>query len=96
MTRANVIADALYTPFDIEREMGMVEGDFGHGRPKGTAYMDLQRISDRVVGYSRTGTEGLYVCAGNGVSAGPGYAAFKAIAEDFELPEIWKRDDRTY
>jgi hypothetical protein len=45
---------------------------------------------------TRTGTEGLYLCAGNGVSAGPGYGAFKAIAADFKLPEIWKRDDRIY
>ena len=34
MTRDNVIADALYTPYDIEQEMGMREGDFGHGRQK--------------------------------------------------------------
>jgi phytoene dehydrogenase-like protein len=96
MTRDNVIADALYTPFEIEQEMGMLEGDFGHGRPKTTTYMDLERGGDPTVGYSRTGTEGLYLCAGNGVSAGPGYGAFKAIAEDFGLPEIWKRDDRIY
>jgi phytoene dehydrogenase-like protein len=95
MTRDNVIADALYTPFDIEREMGMPEGDFGHGRPK-TGILDLQAVGDRSLGWSRTGTEGVYLCAGNGVSAGPGYCAFKAAAADFGLPEIWKRDDRIY
>jgi phytoene dehydrogenase-like protein len=95
MTRDNVIADALYTPFDIEREMGMPEGDFGHGRPK-AGFLDLEAVGDRSLGWSRTGTEGLYLCAGNGVSAGPGYCAFKAIAADFELPKIWKRDDRIY
>jgi len=95
MTRDNVIADALYTPFDMEREMGMPEGDFGHGRPK-TGILNLADAADRSLGWSRTGTEGLYLCAGNGVSAGPGYCAFKAIAKDFELPEIWKRDDRIY
>jgi hypothetical protein len=51
---------------------------------------------DRTIGMTRTKTEGLYLCAGNGVSAGPGYSAFKAIVEDFGLPEIWKRDDRIY
>jgi phytoene dehydrogenase-like protein len=97
MTRDKVIADALYTPFDIEHEMGMPEGDFGHGRPK-TIFLeaDMGALGTRVVGWTRTGTEGLYLCAGNGVSAGPGYCAFKAAAEDFKLPEVWKRDDRIY
>jgi len=96
MTRDNVIADALYTPYDIEKEMGMPEGDFGHGRPKSDVYMDMDATGDRTVGMTRTKTDGLYLCAGNGVSAGPGYSAFKAIVEDYELPEIWKRDDRIY
>jgi len=97
MTRDKVIADALYTPFDIEREMGMPEGDFGHGRPKTTFLEgDIEALGSRSVGWTRTGTEGVYLCAGNGVSAGPGYCAFKAVAEDFKLPEIWKRDDRIY
>jgi phytoene dehydrogenase-like protein len=93
MTRENVIADALYTPFEIEREMGMPEGDFGHGRPKAMASIAMGQQP-----MSRNGTdvEGLYLCAGNGVSAAPGYSAFKAIASDFRLPEIWKRDDRIY
>lgn len=95
MTRDNVIADALYTPFEIEQEMGMPEGDFGHGRPK-TGTLDLEAAGDRSLGWTRTGTEGLYLCAGNGASAAPGYCAFKAIAEDYDLPEIWKRDDRIY
>jgi hypothetical protein len=30
------------------------------------------------------------------VSAAPGYTAFKVIAQDFGLAEIWKRDDRIY
>ena len=47
-------------------------------------------------GFARTELEGLYMCAGNGASAGPGYGAFKAIAQDYVLPEIWKRDDRIY
>jgi phytoene dehydrogenase-like protein len=95
MTRDNVIADALYTPFEIEQEMGMREGDFGHGRQK-TSTLDLEAMGERSIGWTRTGTEGLYLCAGNGVSAGPGYTAFKAIAEDYKLPAIWERDDRIY
>lgn len=93
MTRDNVIADALYTPLDIEREMGMPEGDFGHGRPKGTGAIAMGQSPLR-----RNATElpGLYVCAGNGVSAAPGYSAFKSAARDLGLPEIWKRPGRIY
>ena len=93
MTRANVIADALYTPLDIEREMGMLEGDFGHGRPKDMAAMSMGRQG---LGRNATDLEGLYMCPGNGVSAAPGYSAFKSIAEDCGLPEIWKREGRIY
>ena len=94
MTRDNVIADALYTPFDIEREMGMPEGDFGHGRPKSLSALAMGESPARRQG--RTDIAGLYLCPGNGVSAAPGYTAFKVIAQDFGLPEIWKRDDRIY
>jgi phytoene dehydrogenase-like protein len=93
MTRENVIADALYTPYEIEQEMGMPEGDFGHGRPKAMAAVAMGQQSLRRNG---TDIEGLYVCAGNGVSAAPGYTTFKEIVQDFGLPEIWKRDDRIY
>jgi phytoene dehydrogenase-like protein len=92
MTRDNVIADALYTPFDIERELGMPEGDFGHGHSKG----GWTAMGSRPIDANRTEIEGLYMCPGNGVSAAPGYAAFKSIAEEEKLPEIWKRDDRIY
>ena len=48
----------------------------------------------------RTEIEGLYMCGasagGGGLSAAPGYNAFKVIAEDYGLPEIWKRQDRIY
>jgi phytoene dehydrogenase-like protein len=93
MTRANVIADALYTPFDIEREMGMPEGDFGHGRMKTGMW---RGFGEGPRDLNRSGIEGLYMCPGNGVSAAPGYSAFKAIAQDRGLPEVWKRDDRIY
>jgi len=95
MTRENIIADALYTPFDIEIEMGMPEGDFSHGRPIDDS-LGMGDPGGRGVGRTRTDIEGLYLCAGGGVSAGGGYAAFKAIADDYKLHEIWKRDDRIY
>jgi phytoene dehydrogenase-like protein len=95
MTPDNVIADALYTPFEIEIEMGMPEGDFGHGRPI-EGRMEPSAMGSGRIGYTRADIEGLYLCAGNGVSAGPGYSAFKAIQEDYKLPAIWQRDDRVY
>jgi phytoene dehydrogenase-like protein len=48
----------------------------------------------------RTEIEGLYMCGasagGGGISAAPGYNAFKVIAKDYGLPDIWKRQDRIY
>ncbi|MFQ5698486.1 MAG: phytoene desaturase family protein [Myxococcota bacterium] len=93
MTRANVIADALYTPLDIEREMGMPEGDFGHGRPK---QMTALAMGETPSAIGRSELEGLYTCAGNGASAAPGYSVFKRIAEDRGLPKVWEREDRIY
>jgi phytoene dehydrogenase-like protein len=53
----------------------------------------------RAYGY-RTEIEGLYMCGasagGGGVSAAPGYNAFKVIADDHDLPRIWQREDRIY
>jgi phytoene dehydrogenase-like protein len=93
MTRDNVIADALYTPLDIEREMGMPEGDFGHGRPKEMASIAMGQQALR---RNATEMEGLYMCPGNGVSAAPGYSAFKTIAEDRGLPEVGLPEGRLY
>jgi phytoene dehydrogenase-like protein len=97
MTRENVIADRLYVPLDIEKKIGMPEGDFSHGRP-GSGF-NLETRTARTHIY-RTETEGLYMCGasagGGGISAAAGYNAFKVIAQDYGLPEIWKRDDRIY
>src|SRR3990172_4524547 len=74
MTRENVIADKLYVPFDIEKKIGMPEGDFSHGRP-GSFALGVPRAY-----VYRTEVEGLYMCGasagGGGVSAAPGYNAF--------------------
>ncbi|MCH8901500.1 MAG: NAD(P)/FAD-dependent oxidoreductase [Chloroflexi bacterium] len=94
MTRENVIADRLYTAFDIEKKIGMPEGDFSHGRSgsgMGGAVGDYQY---------RTEIPGLYLCGasagGGGISAAPGYGAFKVICKDLELPKVWQQECRDY
>ena len=99
MIRNNVIADTLYTPLDQQDEMRLMEGDFmngavhpdqlGHNRPFQEASM------------YRTEIKGLYLCGpymhpGGGVSGGPGYNAFKIIAEDYGLEKFWEDNDRGY
>jgi phytoene dehydrogenase-like protein len=94
MTRENVIADKLYVPFDIEKKIGMPEGDFSHGRP-GSMTLGVPRALPY-----RTEIEGLYMggasAGGGGITAAPGYNAFKTIAEDYDLPRVWQREDRIY
>ncbi len=94
MTRKNVIADRLYTAFDIERKVRMPEGDFSHGRSGGMG------MGGPIQHQYRTEIPGLYLCGasagGGGVSAAPGYSAFKVICKDFELPAIWQQACRDY
>lgn len=94
MTRDNVIADKLYVSYDMERRIGMPEGDFSHGRPANWSLGVARSYT------YRTEIEGLYLCGasagGGGISAAPGYNAFKVIAEDYGLPKTWRRPDRIY
>ncbi len=94
MTRENVIADRLYTAFDIERKVRMPEGDFSHGRAGGGDAAGSRQYQ------FRTEIPGLYLCGasagGGGVSAAPGYNAFKAICHDYGLPKIWQQESRDY
>jgi phytoene dehydrogenase-like protein len=99
MTRENVIADRLYTPWDIERKTGMLEGDFSNGE---FAHDQLAwcRPFPEAAGY-RTELDGLYLCGpgshpGGGVGAYCGYNAFKVICEDYDLPRVWQKPGRLY
>ena len=99
MTRENVIADYFYTPLDIQDEMRMVEGDFMNGaiRPDQANYM---RPFPEASNY-RTEIENLYLCGpymhpAGGASAGPGYCAFKVVAQDLGLDRFWESNPRGY
>lgn len=94
MTPKNVIAKKLYGPYDIERKMAMPEGDFFHGHPGG-----INALGGRSYQH-RTEFEGLYLCGASsgagGITAAPGYNAFKIICEDLKLPRIWEKEGRLY
>jgi len=89
MTRDNVIADALYTPDQMERKNYMWEGDFSNGEMS-PDQMGPNRPWPEAADY-RLHVPGLYLCGpsaypGGGMHAAPGYNAYKAIAEDLGLP----------
>jgi phytoene dehydrogenase-like protein len=95
MTRKNVFADRLYTSFDIEKRIGMPEGDFSHGRPGGG-----MGIAGGQQYQYRTEIPGLYLCGasagGGGISTAGGYNAFKVICRDYGLPKVWQQPSRDY
>lgn len=89
MNRDNVIDDRLYTPDQMERKNLMWEGDclLGDMAPD---QMGLNRPFPEAADY-RLELPGLYMCGpsgypGGGVHTGPGYNAYKVIAEDLDLP----------
>ncbi len=94
MTSKNVIAPRLYTSFDMEKKIAMPEGDFSHGRAGIGAAAGFRSYQ------YRTEIPGLYLCGasagGGGVSAAPGYGAFKVICQDYKLPKVWQQSCRDY
>jgi phytoene dehydrogenase-like protein len=97
MTEENVIAKKLYTPYDQEQGMKLPEGDFSHGHRPGVAGAGM--FAPRRYWY-RDEIEGLYHCSaavgGPGISTAGGYACFKVICKDYELPRIWEKPGRIY
>lgn len=99
MTWSNVIADKFTTPLDFQDECRLMEGDFCNGsvRPDQLAH---NRPFPEAAQY-RTEIKNLYLCGPGqhplgSVSCGPGYNAFKAIADDFGLEKIWEKSGRGY
>jgi len=89
MTRDNVIAHKLYTPDQMERKNYMWEGDFSVGEVCMDQMFDSRPFPE--ASNYRLYLDGLYVCGPSawpcgGMHAGAGYNAYKAIAEDLDLP----------
>ena len=99
MTRANVIEDFHYTPYDQEVEMALEEGDFSNGAIR-LDQANWMRPFPEAAHY-RTEIKGLYMCGpcmypGGGVSGTAGYCAYKVIAQDYGLKKLWEGHPRGY
>ncbi len=84
--KASVIARAILTPLDLERDLGLVGGDIFHGRLS----LDQLYSARPVLGHAdyRSPVPGLYMCGssthpGGGVSGLPGHNAAREIVKDF-------------
>lgn len=100
MTRDNVIGDFFYPLLDQEEEMGLADWMGGSIRPDQLgAFRPFPEAAAAM--YHVPPLENFYMCGpcmypGGSVSAGPGYNAFKIIAEDFGLDKFWEKLDRGY
>lgn len=88
MTPANLIAEKIYTPDQMEKKNMMMEGDFSNGE-FAPDQMGPNRPFPEASQY-RTEIEGLYLCGpsaypGGGVHAACGTNAYKIISKDFDL-----------
>lgn len=90
----NVVAQALFTPLDIERHcINMVQGSHHVG-----AYIPSQLGANRPtpeLGQYATPLKGLYLCGasshtGGAVTGSPGYNAANVIAENFGVQKWWE------
>ena len=84
--KASVIARAILTPLDLERDFGLVGGDIFHGGLS----LDQLYSARPVLGHAdyRSPIPGLYMCGssthpGGGVSGLPGCNAAREIVKDF-------------
>ncbi len=100
MTRDNVIAVRIYTPYDVQASHpDMIEGGWTEGAML-ASQLGRFRPFPELAGYS-TPIEGLYLCSSNlhsgaGIGRGSSYIAYKVIAEDRGLPRIWEQAGRDY
>lgn len=92
--RRSVLARQMFSPLDLERTFGLIDGDIFHGS------LDLgQLFSARpMLGYAdyRGPIAGLYLCGsgahpGGGVTGAPGYNAAREILRDFKRRRALRR-----
>ena len=98
MTRDNVIAVRLYSPYDVEASHpDMVEGGWTQGSMV-ASQLGRFRPFPELSGY-RTPIENLYLCSSSlhsaaGIGRGSSYIAYKVIAQDRGLPRFWEQVGR--
>jgi phytoene dehydrogenase-like protein len=89
---AITVARQVLSPLDLERVLGLTEGDIFHGRHDLDQIFSL-RPHPRAARYA-TPVEGLYLCGsgahpGGGVSGAPGHNAAQRVLKD--LGKRWRR-----
>jgi len=100
MTRDNVIAVRIYTPYDVlASHPDMLEGGWSEGSMIASQLGRFRPIPE-LSGY-RTPVQNLYICSSNlhsagGIGRGSSYNCFKVIAQDLDLPRIWEEAGREY
>jgi phytoene dehydrogenase-like protein len=89
--RRSVLARQIFSPLDLEKTFGLIDGDIFHGA------LDLgQTFSARpMLGYAnyRGPIAGLYLCAsgahpGGGVTGAPGHNAAQELLRDFRRKRV--------
>jgi phytoene dehydrogenase-like protein len=83
--KASVIARQIFSPLDLERTFGLVDGDIFHGR----LTLDQLFTARPMLGHAdyRMPLAGLYLCGagahpGGGVTGAPGHNAARAVISD--------------
>jgi phytoene dehydrogenase-like protein len=100
MTRDNVIGCHPVTPYALEKENLMPEGDFFLGAMRADQ-LGHNRPFPEAAQY-KTEVENFYLCSSGshpmgGISTGVGYASYKKVAEDFKLSyKPWEKHPRGY
>lgn len=100
MTRSNVIADFFETPLDLQEDKGLPEGDFCLGAIRPDQLFNNRPFAEAAM--YRAEVKDLYLISSGqhpfgGISCGVGYAAYKVIAEDFDLEyKPWEGHERGY
>ena len=100
MTMDNVIGCHPVTPYTLEKENLMPEGDFFMGSMRADQ-LGHNRPFPEAAQY-QTEVENFYLCSSGshpmgGISTGVGYASYKKVAEDFKLSyKPWETHTRGY